>query len=130
MCLKSSFVYKINVYRVTSTFKKMLSFEVDSLEGNLYLGPFLAQCCFPKECCLSKSSKKACQKMWFKEAIKWYWPSNLLLCVCVCVYDREWEREIGGGGERGERIRCEIIISILITIVFNLHVTVSSTLPA
>ena len=37
------------------------------------------------------------------------------VCVCAraCVYDREGEREIGGGGEkRGERIRYEIIIAI------------------
>lgn len=102
MCLKSSFVYKINAYRVTTTFKKMLSFEVDSLEDNLSwtisgsvlfsqrMLPFQElKEGLPKKCDLRRPSNDT--------------DLQTCVCVCACVYDREGEREIGGGGEREVR---------------------------
>ena len=133
MCLKSSFVYKINAYRGTTTFKKMLSFEVDSLEDNLSWtisgSVLLSQRMLPFQE-LKEGLPKKCDLRR---------PSNdtdlqtclcVCVCVCVCVYDRRRERDWRWGWKRGERIRYEIIIAIWIAIVLNLHVTASSTLPA
>lgn len=97
MCLKSSFVYKINAYRVTTTFKKMLSFEVDSLEDNLSwtisgsvlfsqrMLPFQElKEGLPKKCDLRRPSND----------------TDLQTCVCVrarvCMTEKERERlEVG-----------------------------------
>lgn len=82
----------------------MLCFEVDTLEDNLGLGPYLTQCSFPKECCLSERSKKACQKCGLRRP-----PTNLdpQTCFCVCVGGVDWR----WGQKRGERNIYERIIA-------------------
>lgn len=67
---KSYSVYKINACKVISTFEGMLSFEIDPLEGNLGLGPFLVLCSLPKITLPSQELKESVPKMWLKETSK------------------------------------------------------------
>ena len=103
MCLKSSFVYKINAYRGTTTFKKMLSFEVDSLEDNLSwtisgsvlfsqrMLPFQElKEGLPKKCDLRRPSNDTDLQ------------TCVCVCVCVCVWQKERERLEVGVKERWE----------------------------
>ena len=105
MCLKSSFVYKINAYRGTTTFKKMLSFEVDSLEDNLSwtisgsvlfsqrMLPFQElKEGLPKKCDLRRPSNDTDLQTCL----------CVCVCVCVCVWQKERERLEVGVKERWE----------------------------